>query len=680
MKRFAPFVLIVALFATALARDTLDDWIARTDLPSLLPETSVEVRDREGLLLRAYTVEDGRWRLNVTPEQVDKRYLDMLIAYEDKRFFDHKGIDALAMMRAIKQALTNGKVVSGASTLTMQVARLLEQSGTGAWGGKLRQIRVALRLEQVLSKPEILRLYLVLAPYGGNIEGLRAATLSYFGKEPKRLTAAEAALLVALPQAPEARRPDGDTKRAKTARQIVLDRLVKTETVSLEEAKTAYLESIIEARIAFPSLAPHLSDRVRRETPDLGLHRLTLSAELQKRAETLANTAIQGKAERVSIAMVLADHTTGKVLAHVGSGGYSDTAGRQGFVDMTRAVRSPGSTLKPLVYGLAFDQGLAHPATLINDRPVAFGGYAPQNFDGAFRGELRVAEALRQSLNIPVVLLTEELGPARLMSALAKAGVSAKVPGGKPGLAVALGGVGVTLEDLVQLYASMAQGGQKQGLIWENKRISGDTQRFISPSSAWQVNHILAGLTPPAGAANMRLAYKTGTSYGHRDAWAIGFDGRYVAGVWIGRPDGTPVPGAFGGELAAPILFELVGLVSDEAVPLPPPPPETLMLETADLPQPLRRFTGRRAVFQNAPDAPKLAFPPDGARLALSDTGLVVKVRDGRPPFTWLANGAPILRRVQTREAQLPLLEEGFVQLSVIDKDGRAARATIRLD
>ena len=178
----------------------------------------------------------------------------------------------------------------------------------------------------------------------------------------------------------------------------------------------------------------------------------------------------------------------------------------------------------------------------------------------------------------------------------------------------------------------------------------------------------------------MRLAYKTGTSYGHRDAWAIGFDGRYVAGVWIGRADGTPVPGAFGGELAAPVLFELAGLVSEKAVALPPPPPETLLLATADLPQPLQRFRGRRAVFQVAPDAPKLTFPPNGARLSRSGAGLVVKVRDGRPPFTWLANGAPILRRVHTREAQLPLFEEGFVDLSVIDTDGRAARATIRLD
>jgi penicillin-binding protein 1C len=674
------FAFVFALFFVALGRDALDDWVARTDLPSVLPETSVEVRDRDDILLRAYTVEDGRWRLGVGVDRVDQRYLDMLIAYEDKRFFEHQGVDPLAMLRAAKQALIQGKVVSGASTLTMQVARLLEQSGTGAWHGKLRQIRVALRLEQVLNKDEILQLYLTLAPFGGNIEGVRAASLSYFGKEPRRLTAAQAALLVALPQAPEARRPDVDLKAAKKARQVVLDRLIDTQTVSVEEAQSAHLEPVLAKRFRFPAYAPHLSDRARSEDPERAIHRLTLQAELQKQAEKLVASSLRGQAEHVSIAMVLADHTSGEIIAHVGSGGFSDKDARQGFIDMTRALRSPGSTLKPLVYGLAFDQGLAHPSTLINDRPVAFGNYAPQNFDGTFRGELRVDEALRLSLNIPVVLLTEELGPARLMNALKKAGVTAKLPSGNAGLAVALGGVGTSLEGLVQLYAGLAQGGQKQTLNWRKGSIDESEGNFVSRASAWQVSHILAGLAPPRGAANMRLAYKTGTSYGHRDAWAIGFDGRYVAGVWIGRPDGTPVPGAFGGELAAPILFELVGLVSQQAVPFLPPPPETLLLETAELPHPLRRFKGRRAIFEVPPDAPKMAFPPDGARLARTEVGVSVKVRDGRAPFTWLANGAPILTGVHTREAQLPLMEEGFVQLSVIDKDGRAARATIRLD
>lgn len=673
------FGLTLALFAGALARDRFDLWVEQTVLPGFLPQTSVEVRDRDGLLLRAYTVADGRWRLGVMPEDVDPQFLAMLIAYEDKRFFEHRGVDGYAVVRAAKQALTQGNIVSGASTLTMQVARLLEQSGTGAWRGKLRQMRVALALEQRLGKRDILRLYLMLAPYGGNIEGVRAAALSYFGKEPKRLTAAEAALLVALPQAPEARRPDVHLEAARIARQRVLDRLVATGTVSEEEAQTAYLETVPSARHDFPALAPHLADRVIGSAPETLVHRLTLRRDLQQHAERIAAGAVRAKGERLSVALILADHTTGEILAHVGSAGYSDREGRQGFVDMTRAWRSPGSTLKPVVYGLAFDQGLAHPASLIDDRPVAFGSYAPQNFDGAFRGELRVDEALRLSLNIPVVLLTEELGPARLVAALRKAGMQVRIPGGRPGLAVALGGAGVTLEGLVSLYAGLAQGGQKQTLTWIFGSEFALGSRFVGRASAWQVGHILAGLAPPEGAAQKRLAYKTGTSYGHRDAWAVGFDGRYVAGVWIGRPDGTPVPGAFGGDLAAPVLFELVGLASDRAVPLPPPPPETLLLETAELPQPLQRFRGRRAVFKAPSDAPKLAFPPDGARLAMSETGLTVKVRDGRPPFTWLADGAPVLTRSFAREAELPVAGPGFVNLSVIDGDGRAARVTVRL-
>lgn len=674
--RHALFILAAALFAIGALHDAGVRWVARTDLPALLPQTSVEVVDRDGALLRAYMVADGRWRLAVSADAVDPRFVVMLLAYEDKRFWTHKGVDPIAVARAALQAARYGKVVSGASTLTMQVARLLEDSGTGAWGGKLRQMRVALALEQTLSKQDILGLYLTLAPYGGNLEGVRAATLSYFGKEPRRLTAAEAALLVALPQAPEARRPDQSLTGAIEARKRVLSRLVGVGVVAKEEVETAYLEPVSNLRRPFPRLAPHLADRAVAHDAGAPIHHLTIAKNVQEPAERLAERSVTGK---LSAAFILADHKSGEVLAYVGSAGYSNAAHRQGYVDMARAVRSPGSTLKPLVYALAFDQGLAHPATLIDDRPVAFGSYAPQNFDGAFRGELTVTDALRQSLNIPVVLLTEELGPARLTAAMRSAGMTPRVPGGRPGLAVALGGVGVTLEGLVGLYGGLAQGGQKQSLRWRKEPQQNQSPRFVSRASAWQVAHILAGIAPPPQAGQRRVAYKTGTSYGHRDAWAIGFDGRYVAGVWIGRADGTPVPGAFGGEVAAPVLFELLGLVSDKEVALPPPPPETLLLETALLPQPLQRFQGRKAVFRAPADAPKLAFPPDGARLVKGDGGLVVKLRDGAAPFTWLANGAPVLVGSQVREVHLPLSDTGFVDLSVIDALGRSAKATVEI-
>ena len=530
--------LAACLWLGATVRDAGDDWITATELPVLALETSVEVLDRDGVLLRAYTVADGRWRMAVEPQGVDATYVAMLLAFEDKRFSDHHGVDWRAMARAVAQAVWNGRVVSGGSTLTKQVARLLEGSGTGRASGKLRQVRVALALERRLTKEQILLLYLHLAPYGGNLEGIRAATLSYFGKEPCRLTPAEAALLVAIRQSPEGRRPDRNADRAEAARARVLARAVGAGIIDADQAQAALTEAVPNVRRAFPALAPHLGDRVLAEAPTLGTHRLTIDASLQRVPEALARDVVAGQGDRLQVAMVVADHLAGEGLASIGSSAYRADA-RQGFVDMTRAVRSPGSTLKPLVYGLAFDEGLAHPETLMEDRPTVFGTYAPQNFDRVYLGQIRVREALQQSLNIPVVALTEALGPAKLLAALRRAGVEAQVPGGQPGLAVALGGLGVTLEEMVQLYAAIALGGVSLPLahVIGGERAEGG--RVLSTSAAWQVGDILAGLAPPPGAPENRLAYKTGTSYGHRDAWAIGFDGRHVVGIWLGRADGT---------------------------------------------------------------------------------------------------------------------------------------------
>ncbi len=675
IRRLAPFALVAMLFFGAAGRDAFDDWVGATDMPPLLAETSAEVRDRNGTLLRAYTVEDGLWRLGATPAHVDRRYIDMLIAYEDKRFYNHAGVDPLALIRATGQALLNGKVISGGSTLTMQVARLLEDGPTGRWQGKLRQMRLALALERRLSKGELLTLYLTHAPFGGNIEGLRAATLAWLGKEPTRLTPAEAALLIALPQSPETRRPDRHPHAAQAARNRVLARL-SGAALPPETAQAARRDPVPAQRRPFPALAPHMADRALSSAPDALRHDLTLDAPLQASLETLAAQTMQGKGEHLSIALMIADHQSGEILASVGSAGYDDTR-REGFVDMTRALRSPGSTLKPLVYAMGFDQGLIHPETLINDAPVRFGAYAPQNFDGAFRGELRVADALRLSLNIPVVLITDEIGPARLISALRKTGAAPKLPSGQPGLAVALGGVGVTMEDLIRLYATLGNGGKTSPLHWSKTALLEPDTRVISRSAAWQISHILTSLAPPPGAPQSGLAYKTGTSYGHRDAWAVGYDGRHVAAVWIGRPDGTPVPGAFGGDIAAPVLFEAFQRLKPALDPLGAPPPETLLLGSADLPDPLRRFRGRNAIFERSPDAPRLTFPPNGARLAGLDGGLPVKMRAGVLPYTVLTNGRPLASDVRRREITLPFAEKGASTVTIIDAKGRADRVQI---
>lgn len=667
----------VGLCLAAFARDRVDIWIDATVLPPLQLASSVQVLDRDGALLRAYTVADGRWRLAVTAADVDPGFAAALMAYEDKRFYDHSGVDIRAMLRAVGQAVWNGRVISGGSTITMQVARLLEEGTTGEVSGKLRQMRVAWALERRLTKDQILGLYLSLAPYGGNLEGIRAATLSYFGKEPRRLTPAEIALLVAIPQSPETRRPDRHQATATKARDRVLARAQRDGLIDEGQAQAARSEVVPATRKPFPALAPHLADRARAEDPTAQTHRLTLDRGLQSALETLAAEGVAGQGDRLQIALVVADHQTGEILASVGSSAFRDDL-RAGFNDMTQALRSPGSTLKPLVYGLAFDEGLAHPETLLEDRPTDFNGYRPQNFDRQYRGTIRAREALQMSLNIPVVALTEALGPARLLTALDKAGVRYEMPAGQPGLAIALGGIGVTLQDMVQLYAAIARGGVSMPLRWRQGE-GAEGQRMLAQSSAWFVGDILAGLAPPPGAPQNRLAYKTGTSYGHRDAWAIGFDGRHVVGVWMGRPDGTPVPGVFGADLAAPVLFQAFARAKPTLAPQPPAPPATLLLSNAQLPQPLQRFRSRSAAFEDNADAPALAFPPDGAEVELLPDGLLAKVEGGTAPFTWLANGVPVALSQSARSVMLGGLGKGFVTLSVIDAKGRSAQSALRL-
>lgn len=673
--RRLPFALAVTAALTVCAWLGFDRWVAVTELPRLTPETSVEVLAKNGSLLRAYTVADGRWRLAVKVDEVDPTYLGMLLAYEDRRFHQHRGVDPLALARALYQGATSGRRVSGGSTLTMQVARLLEEGTTGSWSGKLRQLRVALALERVLSKEEILGLYLDLAPMGGNLEGVRAGSFAWFGKEPRRLTAAESALLVALPQAPAGRTPDEHPGAARVARDRVLVAAERAGVISNEELLAAVSELLPRDRRPFPRLAPHLADRLSAEEPTAGLHRTTIDADLQSGLEALARGALVSLPSHVTVALLVADQDSGEVLASVGSADYTSVP-RAGFVDMTRAVRSPGSTLKPLVYGLAFSDGLAHPETLLNDRPEDYGGYAPQNFDGYFRGPVTAREALQASLNLPVVAITQALGPARLLAALRLAGVTAVVPGDVPGLAVALGGVGMSLEGLVQLYAAIARGGEARALTVRAGQAGLLSARLMSAQAAWQVADVLAGAPRAGGLPDRQLAVKTGTSSGNRDALALGFDGAYVVGVWVGRADGSPVPGMYGAQVATPLLFEVFARLG-RAVPLPPAPPGTLSVATnAALPAHLRQFGLRRVEVE---DDPRLVFPPDGAVLTPLPSGLPARVERGTAPFTWFANGAPLLQGSYEREVRLAQLGPGFVTLSVLDAQGRSARVAVEV-
>jgi penicillin-binding protein 1C len=459
------------------------------------------------------------------------------------------------------------------------------------------------------------------------------------------------------------------------ARERVLDAAARRGVITRQELREALAEALPTQRRPFPSLAPHLADRLRAQQPELGLHRTTIDLDLQSSLEQLAAAALVDLPAQMTVALVVAEEGTGQVLASVGSADYTSTA-RHGYVDMTRALRSPGSTLKPLVYGLAFSDGLAHPETLLNDRPEEFGDYAPQNFDGQFRGPVTARQALQASLNLPVVTITQALGPARLLAALRLAGEPAVVPGDAPGLAVALGGVGVSLEGLVQLYAAIARGGEARALsVMAGAEVAGGA-RLMSPQAAWQVADVLAGAPRLGGLPDTRLAVKTGTSSSNRDALALGFDGGHVVGVWVGRADGSPVPGILGAFEATPLLFQAFARLGTP-VPLPPAPPGTLTVDsTAELPAHLRQFGLRQVEVE---DAPRLLFPPDGAVLTPVEPGLLVRIERGTAPFTYLVNGAPLLQGSYERQVHLPMPGPGFVTLSVLDAQGRSVRAGVEV-
>ena len=524
----ASFALVTAAgFGASLAWSRYTASLGPLGLgPSL--DGSTLVVDRDGRLLRPFTLPDGRWRLPATVHDVDPRYVAMLVAYEDGRFYEHDGVDIRALLRAGVQWLTHGHVVSGGSTLTMQVARLIEPRPDRTIGAKLRQIARALEIEREVGRQGALDRYLTLAPFGGNLEGVRSASLAYFGKEPLKLTLAEAALLVALPQSPEARRPDRFPAAARAARDRVLARVAARGVIREDDAAAARGEPVPQARLAFPALAAHAAEEAVGADASAKVIKLSIDARLQAKLETLARDSVARLGPKLSAAIVVIDNASGEIRARVGSAGYDDFS-RGGAIDMSRSPRSPGSSLKPFIYALAFEEGLAHPETRLFDRPMRYGAYAPENFSLGYEGAVTARKALQMSLNLPAVELLADVGPATFLARLHSAGAGIALPRDTPiGLAIGLGGLGISLTDLARLYAGLARGGEAPPLI---ERLDGappaiGPRRVTDPVAAYYVADILRGAPPPANALKGRIAFKTGTSYGYRDALAIGFDRR----------------------------------------------------------------------------------------------------------------------------------------------------------
>lgn len=634
--------------------------------------------DRRGAWLRALPVEDGRWRIRADLDRTDVTFTKRLVKIEDARFWLHPGVDPLAVIRAAGSAAASGRVSSGASTLTMQTARLLEPRPRTLPAKLIEMVR-AVQLEARLSKREILALYLTLAPYGGNLEGVRAASLSYFGHEPETLTAGEQALLIALPQSPEARRPDRRPEAARAARQQVLDKMVRMSALTEVDAAEAQ-EEPLPGRAPFPALAWHVAGELARAAPDAQASVVsTIDAGLQSRLEPLAAQVARAQGPEATAAILVVEIETRAVRAAVGSGGLQRPGG---WIDMTRAVRSPGSALKPFIYAFAFDDGIAAPDTQIDDAARRFGDYQPENFDRVFRGKVTAREALTNSLNVPAVELLDKVGPGAFEARVDAVGVNLVRPKAQTrsaGLALALGGVGITMRDLAVLYAALGDGGVAKPLAWteveaERRQRQGG-RRLMRSEAAIQVLDILRETPPPAGSTPAALtrgrpvmAFKTGTSYGFRDAVAAGVVGPYVIVVWTGRADGGARGGLTGRDAALPLLFDTADLID-----APPSAPRPIAPRAA--PEALAKLEQRN-------EGPRLIFPPNGSSVqveAFGPTSRGLALAAGGENLSWYVSGEPLAADPVSGRVIWRPKGPGFFRITVVDGEGRKATARVRI-
>ncbi len=547
---------------TSLGFLCLSGWLFDIKSPiSLKPLTQTQlIVAEDGTPLRAFADTQGIWRYPIDLNQVSPLYIQALLTYEDQWFWSHPGINPFALTRALLQNIRSQHIISGGSTLTMQVVRLIDPQPK-TLSGKFIQILRALQLEWHYSKRDILQYYLNYAPFGGTLQGVQAASYSYLHKSATELSYAEAALLAVLPQAPSRYRPDRHPKLAQLARDKVLRRLATQHVWSEMVVKEALMEQVSSQRQLSPLIAPLLAQRFKGLKTSGQILQTTIQPNLQRSLEELVKTYMRGLPPQTSAAVLVVENRSLTVKAYLGSADFGDKT-RFAHIDMIRAIRSPGSTLKPFLYALALDEGLIHSQSLLVDAPTMFEGYRPHNFDRGFSGPVSVSYALTQSLNVPAIQVLSHLGSAKLMNRLQNAGLLLRFGAGvKPNLSMILGGVGTTLESLVGTYTALANHGVA-GKVRFFQHSPIESRYLMSAGSAWIVRQILKHDHQQAQA----LAWKTGTSYGYRDFWSIGVNTDYTIGVWIGRPDATPTPGHYGARTAAPLLFQIAERLSHYAV------------------------------------------------------------------------------------------------------------------
>ncbi len=654
-------VLLLALVLCALA-------VRLWPKPKLADRytSSIAVYDAQGKLLRLTLAADDRYRHWVPLDQIAPEVVEAFLLQEDRWFYRHPGVNPLALARGAWRTYAESGPRQGGSTITMQLARLMYQRNTRSIGGKLKQIGHAIALELMYSKREILEAYLNLVPYGANVEGVAAASLIHFGKPTHALALPEALTLAVIPQSP-ARRAMGraPVDALVGARLRLFERWRARHPDAEPQRGLMSLTLNLRGTADLPFLAPHAVNSLLARDASGGLReiRATLDLRLQRTLERQVRHYVE-RNRRIGIenaTAMLVDYRSMEVRAVVGSADFFNNA-IGGQVNGTLAKRSPGSTLKPFIYALAMDQGLIHPLSVLKDAPVAFGPFSPENFDGGFVGPISARDALIRSRNVPAVRLASQLSAPSLYDFLKSAGVARLAPEKHYGLALALGGGDTTMEELATLYGVLANRGAWRPLRGRSTDLESQGVQLLSEEASFMTLEMLRGNPRPEGVMmgarmNVPVAWKTGTSWGFRDAWSTGIFGPYVLVVWVGNFGGEGNPAFVGVRAAAPLFFQIIDAIAAEHHDLSEPlfrtPSKLVRVEvcaaSGDLPNaycPLRAMTW---------------FIPGKSPIRVSDVhrAMTMDTRTGRvacPPF-----------------------DARFVQTAVYEATARASPAAARV-
>lgn len=585
--------------------------------PSRLLSHSHVILGQSGQRLSIRISQDGYWREPAHLGVIDPKLIKLLVTYEDKRFWSHPGVDFMALARSVFDLAISGRVVSGASTLTMQTARLMypDLARKNIYA-KIHQMLMALRLELHLSKKEILEAYFTLAPYGGNIEGIQAASWVWLNRSPKQLTYREAAFFVALPQSPEARRPDRHKARAEAATSRVLETVAPSFHIEPDRLIELLTEPIPFRKRSFIAGNEHLVDRL--STKDGGVITTSIYGNWQRQVQSILNRHIDHLPSSANAAALIIERKSGLIRSYVGSTNYSDKI-RKGANNFLTAVRSPGSTLKPLIYGMALDRGILTSSSVLSDTQIQVDGYRPTNFKDGFMGAVSLREALVESLNIPAIATLKRLGPKSVTRVI---GSFVQLPEKQlraPGLSLAVGGLNLSAEQLATLYLGWID--QPSPKLRFSEQSTPETAPPII--SRWSAKSVMS-LLSQTSISGRRYAMKTGTSNGGRDVWSIHILKKHLVLVWAGSPDNDTYASITGRSTAAPIGFEIVRTLG-----LKPPPAGNL---------PTTAIT-KRSVIQ--PSCPRLIeFPENEEWIITPDDSISVGSRYRQ--IRWYLNGTPV--------------------------------------